>query len=84
MPTDEDIWSDAAARAKFLAGAALLDAVDRGWIQRKIVLALVDEFLTRCDERTLQELASITGKRIDATTNAAEVIQQIRSLSTYM
>ena len=83
MP-DENIWGDATARAKFLAGAALLDAVNRGLVQRKIVLALVDEFLTRCDEHTLRQLVSITGIRIDPTADATEVIQQIRSLSTYM
>lgn len=83
MP-DENTWSDATARAKFLAGAALLDAVDRGWVQRKIVLALVDEFLTRCDDHSLRQLVSITGMHIDLTADATEVIQKIRSLSTYM
>lgn len=83
MPS-EDIWNDAAARAKFLAGAALLDAVNSGRIRRALVLALVDEFLLKCDERALQELASITGKRIDTSADAADVIQQVRSLSTYM
>ena len=83
MPS-EYIWNDAAARAKFLAGAALLNAVNSGRITRVVVLALVDEFLLKCDERTLQELASITGKRIDTDADAADVIQQMKSLSTYM
>lgn len=77
-----DTWH-ADSMLLLMCGAALLDAIKRGKIQRATVLALVDEFMARCDEKTLSELFLITGKQINLSADPKELMRQVKSLSSF-
>jgi hypothetical protein len=49
-------------RRKILVGAAILNAIEQGKMTNSVVLALMNDFLTRDDDRTLFDLSSITSK----------------------
>jgi large subunit ribosomal protein L7/L12 len=49
-------------RRKILVGAAILNAIERGKMTNSEFLALMNDFLTRDDDRALFDLSSITSK----------------------